>query len=167
MFGGTSASCQSGNFAVAGDLVKTAINLALTSPASNGMTQQSQARESYQQAKPQYNPKVDWTDCGGFIATAMYASGVDKNYPNVNVSTQLNYVKSHPEKYSINTHPTMSDLQPGDILYVDGHTTLYTGENPYPMVDASLGDRVPSVRPPAALQWMLSQSSITSARLVK
>ena len=61
----------------------------------------------------------------------------------------------------------MSDLQPGDILYVSGHTTLYTGDAQYPMVDASLGQRVPSVRPLSALQWMLSQSDITSARIVK
>ncbi len=171
MFGGTAASCQPAGAAVAGDFVKTAINFALIKPATNGMTSQSDARDTYQQAKPQFNPSVDWTDCGGFIATSLYASGVDMNYPKVGVSAQEAYVKAHPEKYIVNLHPTLSDLQPGDILYVSnstiGHTTLYTGASSYPMVDASLGDRVPSVRPMAALQWMLSQQDVMSARLIK
>jgi hypothetical protein len=163
LFGGTAASCQAAGAAVAGDFVKTAINFALTAPATGS----DQATAAYQQAVKQYNPSVDLTDCGGFIATSLFASGVDMNYPNVGVSAQLAYVQSHPEKYIVNPHPTLNDLQPGDILYISGHTTLYTGASPYPMVDASLGDRVPSVRPTAALQWMLSQPEITSARLIK
>lgn len=167
IFGGSSSVCASSAGVVQGDFIKTAINFALTSPATDGTVSKTQARDTYQTAKDQYNPSVDWTDCGGYIATALFASGADKNYPNVSVAAQLAYVQSHPDKYSMNQHPILSDLQPGDILYVSGHTTLYTGDATYPMVDASLGQRVPSVRPLAALQWMLSQSDITSARLVK
>lgn len=167
MFGGSSSVCQSSTAVIQGDFVETAINFALTSPATDGLVSKTQARDTYQTAKEEFNPSVDWTDCGGYIATALYASGVDKNYPNVSVAAQLAYVKGSTEKYSINQQPVMSDLQPGDILYVSGHTTLYTGDAQYPMVDASLGQRVPSVRPLSALQWMLSQSDITSARIVK
>lgn len=167
MFGGASAECKDTSSAVAGDFVKTAINYALESPASDGMTSKSQARGTYQTAKEEFNLLVDWTDCGGFIATALIASGVDKNYPKVSVSAQLGYVRTHLDKYTVTNKPALSDLLPGDILYVDGHTTLYTGESQYPMVDASLGQRVPSVRTSASLQWMLSQSDLVSARLIK
>jgi len=167
MFGGASSTCTSMASAVQGDFIKTAINYALTSPAADGTIAKSEARDTYQVAKEQFNPTVDWTDCGGFIATALYASGVDKSYPSVSVAAQWNYVQGATDKYSINRHPVLSDLQPGDILYISGHTTLYTGDSTYPMVDASLGQRVPSVRPLSALQWMLSQPDITSARLVK
>ena len=63
----STASCTSSNGIVAGNLVETAISFALTSPATDGMVNKAQARDTYQTAKQQYNPSVDWTDCGGFI----------------------------------------------------------------------------------------------------
>lgn len=168
LYGGTNtdANCTSGNGIVAGDLVKTAIGFALTSPAKNGAVNKEDARDTYQVAKLQYNPSVSWTDCGGFIATAMYASGVDKNFPNVSTDAQTAYVRSHPEKYIINEHPVLGDLQPGDILYVSGHVTMYTGQEGYPSVDASLGERVPSVRESSSATWMITNGAI-SARVIK
>lgn len=167
LYGGSSASCEPDGAVVAGNLVKTAINFALQSPATNGMTDKSQARDTYQVGKEKYNPSVDWTDCGGFVAASIFASGVDPNYPNVLVSTQRQYVKSHPDKYMTIDNPSLDQLQPGDILFVDGHTTLYTGEAEYPMVDASLYERVPSVRTIGGLHWMLNQSTSMAARLLK
>ena len=170
MFGGAAAasSCTAQGSVVAGDFVKTAINFALTSPAKdNVQTKFSDATKAYQDAIETYNKSNDVTDCGRFVATSLFASGIDKNYPSVNVTAQLAYVKSHPEKYIMNPKPILADLQRGDILYISGHTTIYTGEAQYPMVDASLGQRVPSVRPSVALEWMLSQGDITSARLIK
>jgi hypothetical protein len=160
------ADCTSANGVVAGNLVETAIGLALTTPATNGMTKESDARDTYRAAKPRYNPAVQWTDCGGYIATVMFASGVDPNYPNVLVDTQLAYVRSHPEKYLVDENPTLNDLQPGDILYTSGHTTMYTGKETYPSVDASLFERVPSVRNAGSATWMIANGAV-SARVIR
>lgn len=157
---------NSGNGAVANNMIATALNFALTTPATNGMTAKSDARSTYQTAKEQYNPSVDWTDCGGFIATVMIASGVDPNYVNVSVIAQYNYVKSHPEKYLIINNPKASDLQPGDILISSGHTTMYTGQSPYPDVDASLNGRVPSVQNSGSHVWMINHGAVI-ARVLK
>ena len=171
----SSSNCANG--VVAGSIVKTALGLALQSPAKsydypeNNPTQdgtdEKTARDTYRVAKKQYNPTVAWSDCGGFIATVMVASGVDKNYPLVSVSAQIAYVTAHPEKYTIITSPTASDLQAGDILLSNsaGHTTLYIGattiENVvYTDVDASLGQRVPSVRGSENHDWMLKNGAI-------
>jgi len=164
--GSSTASCTSSNGIVAGNLVETAISFALTSPATDGMVSKAQARDTYQTAKQQYNPGVDWTDCGGFIATSMIASGVDPNYPKVSVTAQVAYVRSHTEKYLVNDHPTLAGLQPGDILYTDGHTTMYTGKDKYPSVDASLDQRVPSVRDASSATWMINNGAV-SARIIK
>lgn len=158
----TTTDCGTGNSAVSGNIVETAIGYALTSPASDTMNKKSDARDTYQAAKQQYNPSVDSTDCGGFIATVMIATGVDVNYPKVSVATQTAYVKSHPDKYLVILNPKASDLQPGDILLSNaaGHTTMYTGKTPYSSVDASLGQRVPSVRNSGSSTWMLSNGAI-------
>jgi len=162
----TAASCTSTGGAVAGDIVKTAIGFALQSPASNGMVNKSDARDTYQAAKPTINPSVAWTDCGGYIATVMIASGADPDYVKVSVTKQIAYVRSHPEKYLINEKPTLASLQPGDILYTSGHTTMYTGEDKYPSVDASLDERVPSVRSSGSAASMINDGAI-SARIIK
>lgn len=159
-----SQNCSSSNAIVAGSIVQTAINLALPQPASNGKTAKSDARDSYQTAKEQYNPEADWSDCGGYIATVMIASGVDPNYVKVGVTSQEAYVKAHPEKYTIITNPTVADLQPGDILISSqaGHTTMYLGDNSsgYPAADASLGQRVPSLRDISNSTWMIANGAI-------
>ena len=169
----TESNCSSG--VAAGDIVATAVGLALTEPFPNGSYERSSAltaatgytvsRDTFQAAKPQYNPSVAWTDCGGFIATIMRASGVDPEYASVGVTVQRNYVRAHPEKYQIIENATAADLQPGDILYVDGHTTMYTGAETYPNVDASYGERVPSVRNSGNHLWMLGRNA-TLARFI-
>lgn len=168
----SAASCATGDGVVAGNLVKTAISWALEKPASEGMNKESDARDTYRIAKPKYNPSVHWTDCGGFIAAVMYATKVDPNYPNVSTLKQKAYVKSHPDKYVIISKPTKDDLQPGDILITDDHTTMYTGEATYPSVDASYWNdvpsagRVPSVRTSGSASYMISHGAIL-ARVIK
>jgi len=165
------ASCSSANGAVAGSIIDTALGFALESPATQGMTSKSDARPSYQSAKETINPGGQWSDCGVFVATVMIASGVDPDYPKVVTTTQLGYVRSKPTKYEIIEKPTLQQgsvntLQPGDILITSGHTEIYTGKSPYPAVDASLNDRVPSVRPMGGLAWMLTGGAI-AARIIK
>ena len=158
--------CETTNAIVAGSIVQTAINLALTKPVADGKIARSDARDTYQKAHDDYNPSVQFSDCGGYVATVMISSGVDPSYPKVGVSTQVTYVKAHPEKYKIITNPKISDLQPGDIMLSNqaGHTTLYLGDNPsgYPAADASLGQRVPSLRPLSNSQWMISNGAIVA-----
>ncbi len=174
----STTNCSTADGVVAGKVVDTALNLALSSPQANhtytvsnevGVASgQSDARDTYQTAKPKYNPSVAWSDCGGFIATVMIASGADTSYPPVNVTTQIAYVTSHPDKYLIIPKPTSADLQPGDILLSDqlGHTMMYTGQAKYPFVDASLTQRIPSVRTTASGTFMLGGGAII-ARLIK
>lgn len=163
----SNSSCPSGNMAVAGDIVGTALNFALTSPVANGKTQKSDARDTYQKAKEEYNQSGDWTDCGVFVSTVMKASGVDTSYP-VGTSIQYKYVNDHPEKYIVIKNPSVSDLVPGDILISTdvGHTILYTGSEQYPYADASLGQRVPSVRVSSSGVWMINNGAIV-ARAIK
>jgi len=162
----TNGCNKNGNGVVAGNIIQTALNFALSKPATDGMTEKSDARDTYQAAKEQYNPLGQWSDCGVFIATVMIASGADTKYPLVNVDEQHNYVKSHPEKYLIIENPTESDLQPGDILISTGHTTLYTGGTGYTDVDASLDDRVPSVRDSGSHVTMIRDGAII-ARIIE
>lgn len=173
----STTDCGSGNGVVAGSVVKTALNLALQSPAKSYNypessptgpgTDKADARDTYQIAKPTYNPSVAWSDCGGFIATVMRSSGADPNYTLVSVGKQIQYVEAHPEKYTVITNPKVSDLQPGDILLSAsaGHTTMYVGPTvingvTYTDVDASLGQRVPSVRDSGSHLWMISNGAI-------
>jgi len=167
------SNCGSG--VVAGQVVQTAVGFALTEPFPNGnfVTGGGQSaktteagytasRDTWKVGKPKYNPNqgVAWTDCGGFIATVMRASQVDPDYPTVSVTAQTNYVTSHPEKYKIIRGFSAGDLKPGDILLSSGHTTMYTGAEKYPNVDASYGQRVPSVRNAGSHTWMIGQGAM-------
>lgn len=171
--GSVSSDCVSGNGIIAGNLVETAVNFALPTPADEGVNTKEQARKEYQEAKDKYNPSVHWTDCGGFIATVMYATGVDTNFPSVGTVTQANYIRSNPDKYLVVENPSLSDLQPGDLLYTTGHVTMYTGKDTYPSVDASFynpetkqGGRVPSVRDSGSAEWMIGEGAFV-ARVIK
>lgn len=168
LYGGKSAkaSCAKSSGIVAGNLVKTALYFALDKPVANGKVGKEDAKITYQNEKAKYNPSGTWSDCGAFIATVMIASGVDKDYVKLLTGSQREYILAHPEKYSVSYDKAMTDLKPGDILFAWGtnpdgstwgHTTMYTGEPTYPNVDASLNQRVPSVRDAFNAQWMLTQ----------
>ena len=160
-----------GNGVVAGNIVETALGFALDTPATDGMNKESDAKPEYVAAIKQYNPGANVADCGMFVGTVMIASGVDASYPKSSTSTQLSYVKQHTEKYQIIENPTREELQPGDILIVnngsDHHTEIYTGEEKYPIVDASQDQRVPSVREESSLVWMLGRTGVIIARVIK
>jgi len=167
-----SSECLGGDDdgAVSSNIVATALNYALKTPATNTMNQKSDATLAYQIGKERYNPSGAWADCGVFVATVMIASGVDVNYPKAGVVNQISYVRNHPELYKIIENPQPSDLQAGDILIAYGsgahHTSIYTGESPYSSVDSSQDTRVPSVRNSSSVAWMLSSGAII-ARVIK
>ncbi|MFZ3009495.1 MAG: phage tail tip lysozyme [Candidatus Microsaccharimonas sp.] len=162
-YGGTSAkaNCAKSSGIVAGNLVKTALYFALDKPVDNGKVGKSDAKITYQNEKATYNPSGDWSDCGAFIATVVIASGVDKNYVKLGTDSQLAYARNHPELYKINENPTLISLKPGDILFTDSHTTMYTGEATYPNVDASWHERVPSVRDSFNAKWMIDNGAVS------
>lgn len=171
--GSPTATSDSCGGIVAGSIVKTALNLALPQPVASGHAEKSDARDTYQIAKEQYNPGGCWSDCGRYVGTVMIASGVDPNYIKVSVASQYDYVKSHPEKYLVIDNAksngiSTKDLQPGDILITGnkGHTTIHTGEQTYPSADASLNDRVPSVRDQGSDKWMLDNNA-SIIRIIK
>jgi len=167
--GGCSDDAQTGN------IVETALKFALDKPipkdANPLMNKESDAKPAYVAAIKQYNPGASVADCGMFVATVMIASGADPSYPKQSTSTQIDYVKDQTDKYKIINSPKQSDLEPGDILIAVNsggthHTMIYTGNKPYPAVDASQNERVPSVRESYSLDWMLRQNGVIAARLI-
>lgn len=173
--GGGSASDDAGgecgNGAIAGDIVATALKFALDKPATSGMSKKEDATPAYIEAINTYNRGANVADCGMFVGTVMRASGSDDNYPKSSTATQIAYVKVNTDKYQTIENPKQSDLQSGDILIVNNgsshHTMIYTGNTPYPAVDASQDDRVPSVRSEASLKYMLGLDGLVAARLIK
>lgn len=134
--------------AVMGNIVQTALNLAW--PEKHDPPKEP--KPEYSTALAKYNPgmRADGADCGIFVATVIRASGADPQYPASGTSVQMNYVKSHPEKYDIFDNPqSTADLQPGDIMIVEGnngpgHTYIYVGPQPpsgYDQASASLNSR--------------------------
>jgi len=167
-------NCLQDNINAAG-MVATAINLALKTPATDGMIKKTDASLAYQASKDTYSPgggDQAWTDCGRFVATVMKMSGTDANYPIVTVSAQLSYVNQNPSKYKTIKNAQYNDLKPGDIIILSGtvtvdgktkvvgHTLIFTGQSNYPIVEASLDHRVPSVMPRYALDWALEREAI-------
>lgn len=174
-----STGCGSAT-AATGDLLETAKSLAWDKPVTNGTASKSQARPEYQQAMPQYNGSTGadaWSDCGVFVSTVMHMSGADKDFPQRGTGAMINYVKKST-KYKVIENPQMSDLMPGDLLIVNtseiGHIMIYGGNmgrtsdgSTLVVVDASLNQRVPSLRTTGDLQFMLNKSGVVAARLVK
>jgi len=136
---------------IAGNVIQTAIALAWDT-TGHGKNKED-ARQVYQDAMDKYNASPDtdpYSDCGIFVATVMIATGTDTGYPKINTFDQIDYLRTHPQKYQIyeDINDT-SQLVPGDILiYSDppeGHTYIYVGpqSNGFNSVSASHHDHVP------------------------
>ncbi|HEX6462244.1 MAG TPA: phage tail tip lysozyme [Candidatus Saccharimonadales bacterium] len=164
------ADASSGNGAVAGNIIATALNYSW--PDNKGHKGPNSAKPEYKAA---WNGASNMTDCGAFVATVMVKSGVDPNYPPVGTAIQKKYLLDHPEKYKITHAPkNSSQLLPGDILIFNnggptGHTMFYVGPQPggYITADASLGDHTPQLGSPGNLTWMLSQPNVIAATVIK
>ena len=149
--------------AVFGDIVQTALSFANDTPASDGTNQPSDAKQAYRDAMPKYNgtdatyPQI--TDCGRFVSTVMRASGADPEFPPVGVGKLTSYMNNSPKYQSLGT-VAFADLRPGDIMAIPAHVILFTGEvNGYMAADASLTERVPSVRKVGSPLWMLDNGA--------
>lgn len=170
-----SSGC-SGYGAVTGDIVTSGINLALPTPAPNGTIKNTDARPSYLEAFSAVNGRVPTgiqvTDCGRFVSVVMRSSKVDSEFPEAGTDAQVNYMRSSPRYIEV----TNQELEPGDILVYNsgvrgdgdytGHIMIYTGANgTYVAVDASLGQRVPSVREQSNIEWMRQRVNYSAWRL--
>lgn len=166
-----SDSCKSAE-ANTGSLLKTALSLAHTTPVEEGRAYKVDATQAYVDAIAQYgnirgdgDGIVPYSDCGRFVSTVMRMSGLDKDYPLVNVhGAQRPYVEKHPEKYIVIHNPSMSNLQPGDIVMSTTHTAIYTGNDEYDTVDASLTQRVPGVSNNMS-SYLTTQQDVVAVRV--
>ena len=156
---------SSSNVAAGGSIVETAKSLAHHTTAGP-----SGPRDEYVKAHATYNgwfrsDSFTYTDCGVFVGTVMRMS-VDPDFPTHYSPTQINYTRSHPDKYQIIENPTMENIQPGDIMLDPGHSAFYGGDlgNGYNIIDASAKQRVPSFNSYAA--YYLRDSSVIVARYI-
>jgi hypothetical protein len=147
-FGGSASSgggggCGAGN----GDIVKTALQLAWDTP-NHGFD----PKPGYADAQQKYNGSTGenpLTDCGVFVATVMVMSGVDKDYARRGTTAQMDYLRSSGKYEIFDNLTNESQLRPGDIFIIDGHTYLYTGNyeggdgRTYNAASASLHGHVP------------------------
>jgi len=166
---------SSGGGIVAGNIVQTALNFAVSTPLkmADGKKNKEDATLAYQAAREVSAGETDgWSDCGRFVGAVMRSSGVDKDFPVVYTLDQKNYVINNPEKYLVKQAGefSKSDLLPGDIMVYHsgdaGHIAIYTGKSPYPMVEGSIGSHVPSVMGPEAITYLTSRGAIL-ARFIK
>lgn len=106
-------------------------------------------RQTYQDAWAKYNKadSTNFTDCGVFVATVLRASGVATDYPASGSSTQLQWARQHPDKYTVIDNPNLSDLQPGDIMVNSEHTFIYVGKQAdgYSVAEASQFNHAPEI----------------------
>jgi N-acetylmuramoyl-L-alanine amidase len=147
---------EAGSSAVAGDIAGTAKNLAW--PYKVEVPRSTSDEPGRRAAKPEYvttqqkyngsTGEAVFTDCGVFVSTVMVSSGVDPKYPKRGTSVQLSYLQGNSDYKKI---VSSNDIQPGDILILDGHTYLYVGKyhsdkdnQDYSSSAASLHTRPPS-----------------------
>lgn len=139
-------------------VVQAALNMAWPGPHSP----QNEAKPEYIEALKKYNPSglsaaSLGADCGIFVSTVVRASGADSEYPISGTSLQAEYVRAHPEKYDVVERvQSTADLQPGDILIVNGpgggdggngHTYIFVGKQSggdYNQASASYNSSDPS-----------------------
>jgi len=137
---GTAAAGGCGNTAAGnGDIVSTAEDLSWTMRSS-----EKGADHTALQAKPSYTKALGATgvnslgdscskignSCDAFVATVMRYSGVDTEFPCCGANSQNTYMKTHTDKYKMmQANVTKTDeLQPGYILWRDGHIKIYLGD---------------------------------------
>ncbi|MDN5817669.1 MAG: lytic transglycosylase domain-containing protein [Yaniella sp.] len=107
-----------------------------------------------------------FTDCGVFVATVMRSSGADESFPVRGTAVQQSYLRNS-DKYETFYPSSEGDLQSGDILFLNGHIFIYTGERHTGSDGRSQGASL-STRPPSGHHTYLSdgRGGYEVARLV-
>lgn len=167
-----------------GSIIETATGLAHPYAVKNGQNKESDAKPEYVKIWTDYGKKTLISDCGGFVSIVMRSSGTDSSFPVSGTDTILSYFSNSLNK-SKYIQVSYEALQPGDILLSDnggsrlsptnnysGHIMIYLGPTQgsdgvqYTAVDASLNQRVPSLRPNSSIIWMQQQANSSAWRLV-
>lgn len=82
--------------------------------------------------------------CDRFVATVIRYAGADPNVLKGDTGAQLNYFKQHPELYQeIPNQGNTSNMQPGDIMVLNGHIMMYVqrDDGTEGIASASIGSR--------------------------
>ncbi|MDO8444275.1 MAG: N-acetylmuramoyl-L-alanine amidase [bacterium] len=70
-----------------------------------------------------------FSDCARFIGYLLRQTGADASFPAGGSSDQHDYATEHKDKYDVKKFHNISELQPGDIVWTEGHIEIYIGEN--------------------------------------
>lgn len=138
-----------GEGAVQGNIAKTAVNLAWDT--SGHGPNQGDAKPIYVTTMDSVNGSTGdqpYSDCGVFVATVLVSSGAAPDYVKRGTTSQLNYARSHPDKYIVlPSFNSTSDLHVGDVLVNTQHTYIYVGKQPNgkSVAEASLHGHVPQI----------------------
>jgi len=168
-----------------GSIIDTAKGFAHTYAVANGKSNEADATSEYLKVWTDNGKKTLISDCGGFVSIVMRLSGADSSFPISGTDVILSYftnILSGNKKYS---QVDYNSLLPGDILLSDnggsrlsssnaysGHIMIYLGPTKgsdgaqYTAVDASLNQRVPSLRPNSSVSWMQNRVNSSAWRLV-
>ncbi len=126
-FGG-GAPGEGGGGCGEGDIARTALLLAWDTPGHGHSPKPIDP--TYADAVREHNGSSgedELTDCGVFVATVMRMSGADPEYAVRGTSVQMDYLRSSGKYDLFDNLNNESQLRPGDIFIIDGHTYLYTG----------------------------------------
>jgi hypothetical protein len=147
-----------------GDVVEASMYLAwdnmvtLPSSMAHGYGR-SAAKPEFVEVSTSINPDTHtayFTDCGVFVSTVMRSSGADPNFPLRGTGMMQSYLRGS-EKYETFSPSSVGDLQSGDILFLNGHIFIYTGER-HSGTDGSSQGASLSTRPPSGHITYLSDA---------
>lgn len=65
-------------------------------------------------------------DCGHFVAAVVLTSGVDPNFPKGGANNMKNYMSGATDIWQ---EVSTSNLQPGDVVWKEGHILIYVGSD--------------------------------------
>ena len=124
----SAVNCGSSDGAVNGDIARTAINLSWpdrTHSVNDPKPEYVKAMEDVGLTNAGCGP--NGADCGVFVATVMRASKADEDFP-IGTSIIINYLRNNAEYEKIPNLGDTSNLMPGDIFIINGHTMFYSGD---------------------------------------
>lgn len=147
-----------------GDVVEASMYLAwdnmvtLPSSMAHGYGR-SAAKPEFVEVSTSINPDTHtayFTDCGVFVSTVMRSSGADESFPIRGTAVMQSYLRGS-DKYETFHPSSVGDLQSGDILFLNGHIFIYTGER-HSGIDGSSQGASLSTRPPSGHITYLSDN---------
>lgn len=84
-------------------------------------------RDKYQTMYDKYSMSGDLADCGHFVATVVHAAEVDSDFPKGGSDNMGSHMDGS-DKWEKVSASSESDLEPGDIMWYNGHIEMYVGD---------------------------------------